>query len=338
MKWMQDIVFYEEKEYQARFLIKKLGLSDITYRNKRREGWGSQKAFEHCLALKRRKNYLKKFNISQLAKVKKVSLQAIYKNIDNENFSDTLLSFDALEEKRNNFQILLSSQDLLSEYNTINEFCIGEGLNACTVYQNLKSGMSLYDAVSKSFSLQFSRNMKNIYLGILVKSLAQKYRLDYDSIQCFFRKTHDYLFAFHQDVFKRVFSNYSVKKKQMLWQVYFNSFLNDISILSSDDVDEEILNLFFKVYWNFQSIQRDFSYYQFLTTFSIPDYTSLSVDERVASFVVRFSTLPFSLEEMYYILDFEQGLMQDFIYYEKKNVWIYKGNREVLKRLKKPSN
>ena len=339
MKWMQDIVFFDGKEQKVRFLIKILKLSSTTYRNKRREGWSAQKAFEHCRALKKRKEYLKNVNVKKLSEEKNVSLQAIYKSLNNEKEpAEILASYEDLKKKREDFHSLLSSQDAISQYKSIYEFCIQEGLNVSSVYQNLASGMTFYEAVLNSFSMQLGNNVKNIYLGILVKSLAQKYRLDYEAIQFIFRKTHDYVLSFHKVLFHQVFADYSINKKKILWKIYMESFLNDCSVIPMDVINDHVLNLFFQVYWNFQSIQKDFNYYQFLTTISIPDYISLSIDERVACLLQKFATLPFSLEEMYFILDFEHGLMQDFVYHKLKNIWVYKGNREVLKKLKKPSD
>ena len=52
-------VFYEGEERKVKLLIRKLGLSLATYRNKRKLEWEPQKAFEHCLALKKKKEELK---------------------------------------------------------------------------------------------------------------------------------------------------------------------------------------------------------------------------------------------------------------------------------------
>ena len=43
----------------------------------------------------------------------------------------------------------------------------------------------------------------------------------------------------------------------------------------------------------------------------------------------------FTLSELYYILDFENGLMKEFLYIKEYGMWVYKGNKDVLKKIKK---
>ena len=42
--------------------------------------------------------------------------------------------------------------------------------------------------------------------------------------------------------------------------------------------------------------------------------------------------------ELYYIFDFDTGLMKDFVWDNDKEVWLYKTNKDVLKLIKKTSN
>lgn len=85
-------------------------------------------------------------------------------------------------------------------------------------------------------------------------------------------------------------------------------------------------------------IKRDFIYYAFLENIDISAYKALSLDSRVQSALLANSSIVFSLSELYYIFDFEEGLMKEFTYVVTHQVWIFSGNKEVLKRLKKPSN
>ncbi len=94
---------------------------------------------------------------------------------------------------------------------------------------------------------------------------------------------------------------------------------------------------FINSYAKFSRIQKDIVYYQFLNQFRIDEFKSLSVDERVKKVLTTKDSISLSLNEIYYILDFENGLLKEYTYLEENNLWVYNGNREVLKQLKKSS-
>lgn len=87
-----------------------------------------------------------------------------------------------------------------------------------------------------------------------------------------------------------------------------------------------------------EHIKRDLFYYAFLETIDVTRYRFFDLDFCVQQVLLNNEKLPFTLSELYYILDFENGLMKDFTFLEEQQVWVYNGNREVLKKLKKPSN
>ncbi len=85
-----------------------------------------------------------------------------------------------------------------------------------------------------------------------------------------------------------------------------------------------------------EHIKRDLLYYAFLETIDVAKYRFFDLDYRVQQVILNNEKLPFSLNELYYILDFEQGLMKDFTFLEEQQVWVYTGNREILKKLRLP--
>lgn len=223
------------------------------------------------------------------------------------------------------------------EYNSLTDFCVLNKLNMSKIYKNIQVGLNLYDAVLNSFKQSnVSLKTKYIYLHIQFKSLAQKYRLDYYQLCFWLRKGLNYFNAIEREVFARTFSQNMGSRNNFLWNIYQNEFLKGIDI--KDKITQEELNCFIICYARMKNINRDISYYEFLANINIEDYNVLNLDDRVQKFLLRCENIPYSLTELYYILDFENGLMSEFVYLEEKQIWVYNGNREVLKKLEKPSN
>ncbi len=328
-----EMVFYEGEHRKVKLLIRELGLCLTTYRNKRKLGWEPQKAFEHCLAIKKKKETLKNINIEAITKKYGVTSQAIYKRLsEGKEIAEIVSHLEMRNQKKEHLFNQFQKLEISQKYKDFYDFCIQEGLNASSIYKNLASGMNLYDAIAYSF-IGNPKNIKYIFHGILLKSLCQKYCLNYDMVQFLFRKTQNYEFAFMKAVFNQIFLKSFERNREELWKIYIHSFLEDFSF-SKDIVDDKIIQLFFQVYWRYQAIQKDFLYYQFLDTLDIPFLLSLKLEDRVRSVLSTVELSPFPLEELYFILDFEAGFMQDFAFLEVQKVWAYKGNRRVLEKLK----
>ena len=328
-----EIVFYEGEYRKVKLLIQEFELSLATYRNKRKLGWEPQKSFEHCLALKKKKEELKKLNIDAIAKKYGVTSQAIYKRLgEGKEISEIVSHLEIRNQKKEKIFNQFQKLEISNQYKDFYDFCIQEGLSTSSIYKNLADGMNLYDAIAYSF-IGNPKNIKYIFHGILLKSLCQKYCLNYDTVQFLFRKTQNYEFTFMKAVFNQIFLKNFEKNREELWKIYIYSDLGDINF-SKEIVDDKIIQLFFQVYWRCQALQKDFLYYQFLNTLDISFLISLNLEDRVRSVLSTVETFSFSLKELYFILDFEMGLMQDFAFLEKKNIWVYKGNRRVLEKLK----
>lgn len=329
-----DKVIYNEKEYRTLELIKKLDMSYSTYYLQRKNGMTAQEAFLHCLNLKQI------VTIQQFAKETKLSANTIRRGFHNGLSLEEIKEIQQ-EKKENQFQTLeyLRKIGLPLEYNSLTDFCIREQLNLVRIYKGIQKGMNLYEAVQNSLIIKdgyIKRASK--YFGVQLKSIAQKYKLDPNQINFWLRKGYSYQETIEKEVFARTFSAFGndVRKFQYLWKIYQNEFLKGIDI--QDKVTDRELESFVVSYNRMEHITRDLTYYEFLEGVGISYYKLLSLDERVQDVLLTDSNVSFTLSELYYILDFEYGLMSEFTYIEKYHVWIYSGNREVLKKLKKPSD
>lgn len=335
MKWMADIVCYNSEFNNVGVFIKSLGLSSITYRNKRREGWESQKAFEHCLKLKEKKDKFKAVDIGKLAREYGVSKQAIYKSVSKrKEVLEIQKKKESIKMKKEYLDSWLVNQNLSTKYEDFYDFCIREGLNANSIYKSLDERMSPYNAILASFQLNSTyNNVKYIYFGIAVKSLCQKYRLSYDNFQYIFKSSKEYELTFHKMIFNKIFSEYSINKRKELWKCYL-ALLNHSCMLIDYKISDNILNMFFQTYWKFQSLQSNFYYYQILEFLPISNLFFLHLEDRVIFVLTYFPNISISFNELYYLLDFENGFMCDFVYIEEKRIWVYKGNYKVLGKIK----
>lgn len=331
MKYDHTIV-HDGKECNAVEIIRKLNLNQTVYYNQRKKGMSAQDAFLYCLHLKN------KIPIAQFAKEKEISQKAIGRGFQKG------LSLEEIEEalrkkKEKEFESLeyLRKIGLPLEYNSLTDFCNREQLNWIKIYKRIQKGMNLYNAVKNSFTIT-TKNDANIYSGIQLKSIAQKYRLDSHKINFWIRKGYNSQEAIEKEVFARTFSTFGIVggKFQYLWKLYQNEFLKGMDI--QDKVTERELESFIVSYNRMEHIKRDLRYYEFLEGVGISAYQLLNLDERVQNVLLTDPNVSFTLSELYYILDFEQGLMNEFTYVEQHHVWVYSGNREVLKKLKKPSN
>lgn len=326
----EDCVFYEDKEYDALNLLEKLDIPNRTYYRLRKDGISPQNAFLHCLSLK------SKITKEQAMKKAKVSKKTLYKGFHNDMSLEEIKK--AKEEKiEKDLQKLehLRNIGLPLEYNSLTDFCNQEGLNMMRVYKGIQKGMNLYVAVQNSLILYTKKSIKYICNGVSLRSLAQKYTLDSNRLNFWLRKGYSYIDAIEKEVFARTFSSSvsnDIKRFTDLWEIYKNEFLQEINI--QDKVTDSELQAFVLIYNRMKHIKRDLFYYAFLETIDVAEYRFYDLDYRVQQVILNNEKLPFNLNELYYILDFEQGLMKDFTFLEEQQVWVYNGNREVLKKLR----
>lgn len=162
--------------------------------------------------------------------------------------------------------------------------------------------------------------------------------MDSNQLNYWLRKGFNYQEAIEKEVFDRTFSEFenNVRNFRTLWKIYQKEFLKGINI--QDEVTDKELESFVVCYNRMEHIKRDLMYYAFLECLDIARYKFLSLDNRVRDVLLNEEEIPFTLSELYYILDFEQGLMSEFIYVDSYQIWVYSGNREVLKKLKKPND
>lgn len=333
MKCRYDYVIYEGKEYRALEIIKKLRIPNRTYYRQREKGMTSQEAFLYCLHSKQR------ITVVKAIKETKISKKTIYKGLHNN------MSLDEIKKAKQNkeakeFQTLeyLRQIGLPLEYNSLTDFCNRESLNMVRIYKGIQKGMNLYDATQNSLTLYTKKKIKYIYNGVSLRALAQKYTLDVNRLNFWLRKGYSYLEAIEKEVFARTFTSFEniMKRFTYLWEIYKNEFLKSLDIQTK--VTDKELQAFISIYSRMEHIKRDLFYYAFLETIDVTRYRFFDLDFCVQQVLLNNEKLPFTLSELYYILDFENGLMKDFTFLEEQQVWVYNGNREVLKKLKKPSN
>ncbi len=328
MKYDNTII-YNGKECNALEVIRKLGLNHTIYYKKRKEGLSAQEAFLYCW------NYKHHVTIKNIAEKANVSAKVMSRGLRNG------LSKEEQQEKREKrIQTLkyLREIGLPKEYNSLTDFCNREQLNMSVIYKQIQNGLNLYEAVQNSFFIKEVNVRKSAKLfGVQLKSIAQKYKLDPNQINFWIRNGFDYQDAIEREVFTRIFGfNTNGWRTINLWKIYQNEFLKDVDI--QDKVTDEELENFVIIYNRMKHIKKDFVYYEFLESVGISVYQLLSLDERVQDVLLIDANVSFTLSELYYILDFEHGFMSEFTYIETHHMWIYSGNREVLKKIKKPSD
>ena len=120
-----------------------------------------------------------------------------------------------------------------------------------------------------------------------------------------------------------------------LWQNYHLFFIQGLE--KPEGITKEEWICFGKCYERTKQIQKEFTYYHFLEQIPILEFRNLSLENRVCKVLKDFKTL-FTLEELYFILDFDHGFMKDFDYIEEHQLWVYRGNKEALQVLKKSSH
>lgn len=334
IKYEDRTVIHEGKEYKVLKIIKELGLNEMTYYNQRKKGMTAQDAFLHCLNLKN------KIKVKKVSEENQISKTAIYRGVNN-NLPSAEIIKKVNEKKEKDFQTLeyLREIGLPLEYNSLTDFCNQERLNMIRVYKGIQKGMNLYKAVQNSLIIdRYVVEKSAKYYGVQLKSIAQKYGLDSNQLNVWLRKGFNYQEAIERELFARIFSALKKSGNRIvyLWKIYQNEFLKGLDFQKKVTDDE--LQCFMLSYARMEHIKRDLMYYEFLEGVNIPVYKTGSLDERVQDVLLTDPNVTFTLSELYYILDFENGLMKDFTYVEPHHVWVYSGNREVLKKLKKPSN
>ncbi len=333
MKWNES-VNYNGKQENVLQLIKELEIPSQTYYDKRNLGWTAQEAFDYCLQLKNKKT--NGLTIAKLGRKNHISSKTIYRGLKHGKTLDTIISEQQEAKKLEEvFLEKLRKQGLPMEHENVHEFLVKQGLNSSSVYINMQKGMNLYDAIASSFGKQHVRNTKHIFLGIQLKSLCQKYGLSDRIVNELIQKGNNYFSAIERTVFNQCFSYNLTNRANYLWNIYQNYFLKGIDIPEECNINEDILNSFTKSYYRMEDMKTDFRYYEFLSGINIALLETLSIEERVSN--VYREDLSFTSSELYYILDFEHGLMSDFMYLEEQNMWVYKGNQQILEKLK-PSN
>ncbi len=337
MVYKEDKIIYNGQLYRVYDLLAKKGFSFDAYRKKRKQGLSIEESFQHCIKVKRKQVCRKDKNVLEIAKTsgfsKKVFYEGFYKNKSVEQI------IQEQEQKRNQNEEYLNylySIGLPKEYSSLKEFCNQNCLNAGLVHKNIQNGMNLYDAVLYSFEKKQMQITKYVYLGIQLKSLAQKYQLDYIQICFWLRNGKNYQEAIEREVFTRAFYKNMGGRSNYLWNYYQTEFLQDRN--NENAITQEESLFLMNYHCRIEKIKKDFLYYAFLNSISITEYQNLNIEDRVRKVLLNYESIPFTLFELYYLLDFENGFMKEFQYLEEKQLWIYRGNREILQRLKKPSN
>lgn len=338
MKCMYDVVVYNGVEVNAYKQLKAFGYSLSFYYRRRNLGMSPQEAFDACISFHEQKRNI---CIKEEAKKNNVSSRVLLKELRNNKPLQTIVE-EQREKKAIQVENLayLRKIGLPQEYSSLVQFCKEEKLKMVAVFHNIQHGMNLYDAVLSSLEIRenyISINNVYIFCGIQLVSLASKYSLDYNQMIRWLKKGYDYIHAIEREVFARCISKNIGGRINYLWNIYQEQFsVNktvDLSLISTEE-----LQIFVKCYSWMQSIKRDLIYYQFLEKINILFYSIMTLDKRVQTLLLNSEDISFSLCELYYILDFEEGLMQDFVYLQEAKFWVYRGNREVLRKLKKPNN
>ena len=335
MHCKKDIVIYNEKEYRALEIIKILGLSRALYYRNRDLGLSPQEAFISIIKNKEKKEQRGNLKPIEIAKKNNISIHAIYKGLYRGlSVEDITKKQQANKIKEKENLEYLRKIGLPDEYDNLNDFCVNERLSIRLVDYYIKNGWNLYDAVLNSLNLKKVSNKISKYCiyGVQLNAIALKNSLDINSIRALIRRGFDYEDAIERVVFANVFAKNLGSKFNILWNIYHNEFLNNIDIKTK--VSSEELDNFIIIYNIITHIKKELIYYQFLENINIDKFRLLDLDTRV-KIALKTDNMLFTLSELYYILDFENGLMKEFLYIKEYGMWVYKCNRDVLKKIKK---
>lgn len=341
MKCKEDKVIYLGKQKRALEWIQELELSRKLYYKKRNLGMNAQEAFEHCLVVKKKSESNKNRPvIAQISRENQIASKTIYKGL-NEGKTIEEVICERKYEKQEDEKLLaeLRKQGLPQKYKNLYDFCIKEGLNYNVIFQKIQNGENLYDAVRSSFNIGAGRNKKLFYHGISLKAICQKYHLNYAEINSIRKASGSIEYAIERNIFNQAFSKNLGRNANTLWEVFTRFFVTGNLENFPGKIEDSILNSFTLAYYQIQCIKRDFAYYQFLEEWDILFLKTDIVDERVKYVLEHTENVldRFSLNELYFIFDFENGLMKDFEYVELngKSEWLYNNvNHEVLRMLK----
>lgn len=336
MKYCDEVVNYQNNEYKVLEIIKELDLSIPSYYRSIKNNKSPQEAFDNCLLLKEKQNKKKGINVIKVAKDNNISHRTVYEGIyNNKNIDMIILETKEKQEIRKENLNYLYSIGLPPEYNSLTSFCKREGLNFSRVHNGIQKGYNLHDAILYSL-IPCNRKSKYIYLNIPLIYISQKYNLDYNQL-LYWIKTCSYKDAIHNEIFSSMFHKNMGSRLNYLRRIYQNKFICGEDV--KNDITEEEYEIFIQYQTKINYIDRKISYYEFLETIDIAYFFPLNLDERIKRVLLSSKYLPFNLSELYYILDFSNGLMKDFIYNNDNNIWIYnnRNKEEILSRIKKPS-
>lgn len=317
MKYDHTII-HEGKECNAVEVLKELDLNQSVYYSQRKKGLSAQDAFLYCL------NYKHHVTIKNIAEKANVSVKIMSRGFRNGMSEEEIIDYQKeMKEKKLQTLNYLREIGLPKEYNSLTDFCNREQLNMSIIYKKIQKGLNLYEAVQNSLVIKEGCVRKSAKLfGVQLKSIAQKYKLDPNQINFWKRNGFDYQDAIEREVFTRIFGFITNGWRTFnLWEIYQNKFLKGVDI--QDKVTDSELESFVTIYNRMKHIKKDFVYYEFLESVGISVYQLLSLDERVQDVLLTDANVSFTLSELYYILDFEHGLMSEFTYIETHHMWVY---------------
>lgn len=243
-----------------------------------------------------------------------------------------------LVERRNRVQNVVENE--LSnfdgkKYETLHAFCTDNGLDGNFIYEKIGDGESLSTAVELSFN-QRPKTIKHNWNGIYLRYLFLKYKLDEDSTFKYFKLCEGDLFkAIEMQVFLQTMK-VTTNGFKKYWNIYYKCILNRVENIENYNLDDEVLNKFSTAYYKAGLIAKELNYFIFLDEMrSKYEIDALGIDDRVRLALSEDSG--YCLGELYYIFDYDNGLMSDFekMKISKKDVWVFKGNRQILERLRK---
>lgn len=242
-------------------------------------------------------------------------------------------------QKRKNIVNLINEDNPLiidgERYDTLYSFCVGNGLNYSIIYEYLLEGMDLYEAVKLSLDVK-TNQVKYKWAGVSVKSICEKFHLCYATVIAPIRyKEGNVIYAIEKEILSQALKIKSIAFREY-WRIYRETILLKMKDIHEFRLNSKILEGFSDAYYRTQIVLKELNYYTFLDRMRRKyDLDAMSVDERVQLMLNEDNN--YSLHELYYIMDYENGLMEGYQQYTIKgeNVWIYKGNVQILERLKK---
>lgn len=323
MKRKNDLVIYNNQEQNAILLIKELNLSRKWYYKRRNQGKSAQEAFDDCLNAKLKPN--KNYKITIVAKDNHISPKKIYKEIEQgKNINEVIAQNTKEQEIKREEQDYLHRIGLPQEYENIHDFCIKNGLDYQLVVKELKNGQSFTNALNTPRKLKRSQL---IYFKIQLKSLCLKLNLNYQEVR---RKAinMEITDALTSNLFNQCFSTNLGNGSSKMWLLY-QQYLKEPSTIT----DETLLATFKMFQEKNKILNRYISYYQFLSYLPIKKLIDLPLDERVRYILLNIKDCHLTLMELYYILDFKNGLMQDFTYLfdGQSDLWLYQPSYSLTK-------